>query len=121
MPETELVIFDCDGVLIDSETISNTVSAQALTAAEAVPRGKPHPEIYLHAASTMGAKPSRCVVVEDTPPASQPPYRPVCARSATSPTATRQPCARPAPRCYTLEARTGGIRGRKANIVIPIP
>ncbi|HWX44055.1 MAG TPA: HAD family phosphatase [Solirubrobacteraceae bacterium] len=172
MPETELAIFDCDGVLVDSETISNTVLAQALTAeglpttlaearrdyqgmllsevvakaqrrlgrslpedwlmhyereraeafhrelepvphaaeavqrvsaagiavcvasqgkvsktrltlgltelrdlfpaaalfsAEAVPRGKPHPDIYLHAASTMGAKPSRCVVVEDTP------------------------------------------------------
>jgi beta-phosphoglucomutase-like phosphatase (HAD superfamily) len=32
MPETELVIFDCDGVLVDSETISNTVLAQALTA-----------------------------------------------------------------------------------------
>lgn len=28
---------------------------------------KPHPDIYLHAASTMGAKPSRCVVVEDNP------------------------------------------------------
>jgi beta-phosphoglucomutase-like phosphatase (HAD superfamily) len=32
MPETELAIFDCDGVLVDSETISNTVLAQALTA-----------------------------------------------------------------------------------------
>jgi beta-phosphoglucomutase-like phosphatase (HAD superfamily) len=41
--------------------------AAALFSAEAVPRGKPHPDIYLHAASTMGAKPSRCVVVEDTP------------------------------------------------------
>jgi HAD superfamily hydrolase (TIGR01509 family) len=172
MPETELVIFDCDGVLVDSETISNTVLAQALTAeglpttlaqarrdyqgmllsevvaeaqtrlgrllakdwlpryerererafarelkpvphaaeavqrvsaagiavcvasqgklsktrltlgltglrdlfpaaalfsAETVPRGKPYPDVYLHAASTMGAEPSRCVVVEDTP------------------------------------------------------
>jgi beta-phosphoglucomutase-like phosphatase (HAD superfamily) len=32
MPETELAIFDCDGVLVDSETISNTVLARALTA-----------------------------------------------------------------------------------------
>lgn len=32
MPEAELAIFDCDGVLVDSETISNTVLAQALTA-----------------------------------------------------------------------------------------
>ena len=28
----ELVIFDCDGVLVDSEVISNTVLAQALSA-----------------------------------------------------------------------------------------
>lgn len=41
--------------------------AAALFSAEAVLRGKPHPDIYLHAASTMGAKPSRCIVVEDTP------------------------------------------------------
>jgi beta-phosphoglucomutase-like phosphatase (HAD superfamily) len=34
MSETELAIFDCDGVLVDSETISCTVLAQALTAEE---------------------------------------------------------------------------------------
>jgi len=32
-----------------------------------VPRGKPHPDLFLHAAAVIGAKPSRCVVVEDTP------------------------------------------------------
>jgi len=32
-----------------------------------VPRGKPHPDLFLHAARTMGAEPARCVVVEDTP------------------------------------------------------
>ena len=31
-PQTRLVIFDCDGVLVDSETLSNVVMAQALTA-----------------------------------------------------------------------------------------
>lgn len=41
--------------------------AGALFSAWSVPRGKPHPDVYLHAASVMGAKPSRCVVVEDTP------------------------------------------------------
>jgi HAD superfamily hydrolase (TIGR01509 family) len=41
--------------------------AGALFSAWSVPRGKPHPDIYLHAASVMGTKPSRCVVVEDTP------------------------------------------------------
>jgi HAD superfamily hydrolase (TIGR01509 family) len=32
MPRFELVIFDCDGVLVDSETISNRVLAETLTA-----------------------------------------------------------------------------------------
>jgi len=35
--------------------------------AEAVPRGKPFPDLFLHAASSMGAAPAECVVVEDTP------------------------------------------------------
>jgi HAD superfamily hydrolase (TIGR01509 family) len=38
-----------------------------LFSAESVPRGKPHPDLFLHAAAAMGAIPSRCVVVEDTP------------------------------------------------------
>ncbi len=32
-----------------------------------VPRAKPSPDVYLHAAATMGMAPSRCAVVEDTP------------------------------------------------------
>ncbi len=32
-----------------------------------VPRGKPAPDLFLHAAASMGAEPSRCVVVEDSP------------------------------------------------------
>ena len=33
-----------------------------------VERGKPHPDIYLHAARTMGVTdPARCAVVEDSP------------------------------------------------------
>ncbi|WP_237110039.1 HAD family phosphatase [Nonomuraea sp. MG754425] len=35
--------------------------------AEDVPRGKPEPDLFLHAATTMGAEPERCVVVEDSP------------------------------------------------------
>jgi HAD superfamily hydrolase (TIGR01509 family) len=38
----------------------------ALFSAAQVPRGKPHPDLFLHAAETMGAEPSRCAVVEDT-------------------------------------------------------
>ena len=30
--ETRLIIFDCDGVLVDSETLSNAIMAEALTA-----------------------------------------------------------------------------------------
>jgi HAD superfamily hydrolase (TIGR01509 family) len=33
-----------------------------------VERGKPHPDIYLHAAATMGTPdPARCLVIEDSP------------------------------------------------------
>lgn len=31
-----------------------------------VPRGKPAPDLFLHAASRMGVEPSRCVVIEDS-------------------------------------------------------
>jgi HAD superfamily hydrolase (TIGR01509 family) len=41
-------------------------SSGALFSAHDVPRGKPHPDLFLHAASAMGAEPSGCVVVEDT-------------------------------------------------------
>jgi HAD superfamily hydrolase (TIGR01509 family) len=42
-------------------------SADALFSAESVARGKPHPDLFLHAAETMGVAPVDCVVVEDTP------------------------------------------------------
>ena len=32
-----------------------------------VARGKPHPDIFLHAARQMGIDPSRCLVIEDSP------------------------------------------------------
>ncbi len=38
----------------------------ALFSAAQVPRGKPHPDLFLHAAEAMGADPCRCAVVEDT-------------------------------------------------------
>ena len=40
---------------------------EALFSAYSVPRGKPHPDLFLHAAQTMAAEPGRCAVVEDTP------------------------------------------------------
>jgi HAD superfamily hydrolase (TIGR01509 family) len=39
----------------------------ALFSAYSVPRGKPAPDLFLHAAAAMGADPSRCAVVEDSP------------------------------------------------------
>jgi HAD superfamily hydrolase (TIGR01509 family) len=40
--------------------------AKALFSGQLVPRAKPHPDLFLHAAATMGARPSRCTVIEDT-------------------------------------------------------
>jgi HAD superfamily hydrolase (TIGR01509 family) len=39
----------------------------ALFSAYSVARGKPYPDLFLHAAGVMGAGPARYVVVEDTP------------------------------------------------------
>ncbi len=39
-----------------------------LFSATEVPRGKPHPDIFLHAAKGIGISPERCVVVEDSVP-----------------------------------------------------
>jgi HAD superfamily hydrolase (TIGR01509 family) len=36
--------------------------------ASQVARGKPHPDVFLFAAETMGVKPERCVVIEDSAP-----------------------------------------------------
>ena len=38
---------------------------QAIVSAEDVRRGKPDPEVFLLAASRLGAPPDRCIVVED--------------------------------------------------------
>jgi HAD superfamily hydrolase (TIGR01509 family) len=40
---------------------------EALFSAYSVPRGKPHPDLFLHAAASMAAEPARCAVIEDTP------------------------------------------------------
>jgi HAD superfamily hydrolase (TIGR01509 family) len=39
----------------------------SLFSAESVSRGKPYPDLFLHAAAAMGASPSQATVVEDTP------------------------------------------------------
>ena len=37
-----------------------------LFSAAVMARGKPHPDVFLHAAETMGFSPSECVVIEDS-------------------------------------------------------
>src|SRR5208337_1187535 len=47
------------------EALSATHIFQSIVSAEDVHRGKPDPEVYLTAASRVGAPPGRCIVVED--------------------------------------------------------
>ena len=47
------------------EALSATHIFQGIVSAEDVRRGKPDPEVYLTAASRVGASPDRCIVVED--------------------------------------------------------
>jgi HAD superfamily hydrolase (TIGR01509 family) len=54
---TSLRLTKLDGLFAD----------EALFSAYSVARGKPHPDLFLHAAATMGFEPSSCAVVEDTP------------------------------------------------------
>ena len=54
----ELVIFDNDGLLVDSEWHANGILAD---------RGKPDPDLFLHAAQSLGIRPERCAVIEDSP------------------------------------------------------
>jgi HAD superfamily hydrolase (TIGR01509 family) len=47
--------------------LSGLFAGDSLFSAESVPRGKPHPDLFLHAAEAMGAAPAETTVVEDTP------------------------------------------------------
>jgi HAD superfamily hydrolase (TIGR01509 family) len=47
--------------------LADLLPAPVRFSAHLVPRGKPHPDLFLHAAATMGHAPADCVVVEDTP------------------------------------------------------
>lgn len=47
--------------------LSDRFAEPARFSAEQVPRGKPHPDLFLFAAAAFGAAPGSCAVVEDTP------------------------------------------------------
>ena len=55
------LICDIDGVIADTEGLLD-----AWLTADDVEHVKPHPEIYLAAAHTMGVEPACCIGVEDT-------------------------------------------------------
>ena len=38
---------------------------EAIATSESAPRGKPHPDLFLHVAECLGVTPSECVVLED--------------------------------------------------------
>ncbi len=46
--------------------LDGLIPADAVFSAYSVPRGKPHPDLFLHAAERMDADPTGCVVIEDT-------------------------------------------------------
>jgi HAD superfamily hydrolase (TIGR01509 family) len=46
--------------------LTHLFAEEELFSAYSVARGKPHPDLFLHAAASMGTDPSRCVVVEDS-------------------------------------------------------
>ncbi len=45
----------------------HTHFAGRIFSAHDVARGKPAPDLYLHAAASLGARPERCAVIEDSP------------------------------------------------------
>lgn len=52
---------------LDLTGLRHLFDERALFSAEQVACGKPHPDLFLHAARTMGAAPGESVVVEDSP------------------------------------------------------
>jgi len=66
--EAPVVIFDCNGVLVDSEQIAAAAAADEFARAGIpITHGKPAPDLFLHAASRMGVQAADCIVVEDSP------------------------------------------------------
>ena len=66
----ELVIFDSDGVLVDSEWHANGILADLLCDAglpSTCVASSGTPDLFLHAAKSLGIRPERCAVIEDSP------------------------------------------------------
>jgi beta-phosphoglucomutase-like phosphatase (HAD superfamily) len=55
-----------EGIRRAVEALDLCEVVEACVSSESVPRGKPHPDVFLVAAETLGATPARCVVFEDS-------------------------------------------------------
>jgi beta-phosphoglucomutase-like phosphatase (HAD superfamily) len=51
---------------LDLTGIAEMFPEHARFSSYSVARGKPHPDVFLHAASQMGSPPERCAVIEDS-------------------------------------------------------
>ncbi len=54
------------GVCLEALGLTDDFRGRVFSA-EMVRRGKPHPDIFLHAAAELGVAPSQCIVIEDSP------------------------------------------------------
>ena len=53
------------------ESIGLLDKCQAIASGEEVPRGKPHPDVYLLASRRLGISPEQCLALEDSAPGCQ--------------------------------------------------
>lgn len=66
------ILFDCDGVLVDSEAITCGALRDQLEASGRIfsghemARSKPAPDVYLAAATHLQVPAAQCLVIEDT-------------------------------------------------------
>ncbi|MBJ7470844.1 MAG: HAD family phosphatase [Solirubrobacteraceae bacterium] len=54
-------------ITLPSSGLAEVLGDAPLFSGQDVTRGKPHPDLYLHAAASVGVDPADCVVVEDSP------------------------------------------------------
>lgn len=54
-------------IAISMKAMNVTAHFDHIFSAEQVKRGKPFPDLFLHAAQEMSVEPSRCLVIEDSP------------------------------------------------------
>src|SRR5256885_829337 len=64
-PLKRLIVFDFDGVIADSEILADAFGPNVYSAS-LVARGKPHTDIFLHAARQCGVAPADAIVIEDS-------------------------------------------------------